>query len=256
MVVVAAGPTAAIRPSAMMTVWSVRTASPVPSMTATWRNATLVARIERYAALPSTGSACPPALQRPSAVAVRSHRGVVRMGRSPVACDASAAARFLCRPTHAPAAMRGAARLAVVRIGVGAEFDEDGRCKEVVGLAKHVRKVASVALRHRSGLITVNHDARWITPALMRIAQLDAPPAHERRLVCADSLLERAGQLARRQSTHRRLVGACRRVHELADPTAVAGGDEMQRRERHEVELQCELSVDLLALLGRDPVPL
>jgi hypothetical protein len=46
------------------------------------------------------------------------------------------------------------------------------------------------------------------------------------------------------------------RLHELANASAMAGRNEVQRRKRHEVQLQCELTVDLIALFLRDTVPL
>src|SRR5690348_5208406 len=125
-------------------------------MTATWRKATLVARIERYAELPEFGSASATALERLTAVAVKSHRSVVHMCRSPVACSESAAARSFRRPPRALAAKRSA-RLPVVGIGVRAVFDEHGRREEVVGRAKDVGQVARIAYRDRGRLVPVNH---------------------------------------------------------------------------------------------------
>ncbi len=101
----------------------------------------------------------------------------------------------------------------------------------------------------------MDHDARRIAAALVRVTQLDAPAAHQRRLVDAERLLERTRQLARRHAAHGRLVGAHRGLHELAHPAPMARGDEMQRRKGYEVEFQGELALDLLALLRCDPVP-
>jgi len=100
------------------------------------------------------------------------------------------------------------AALAIVGIGVGAVLDDHRRRKEIVGLAEHVGEVARVGIGNRCGLVAVDHDARRVAPTLVRVAQLDAPAAHERRLVHAERVLECARQLLGGHAAHGGLVGA------------------------------------------------
>src|SRR5580658_10580451 len=79
--------------------------------------------------------------------------------------------------------LRAHALVTLVRIGVGAVLDGHRCCKQVIGLAKHVGQIARVGIGNRRRLIAMDHDARRIAAALVRVAQLDAPPAHQRRLV-------------------------------------------------------------------------
>ena len=105
-------------------------------------------------------------------------------------------------------------------------------------------------------LVAVDHDARRILAALVRVAQLDAPAVHQRRLMHRHRLLERASELRRAHLSHRRFVGADQSPDELADARAVTRGNEMHRRERHEIELQRELAANLVALVHGNAVPL
>src|SRR5438309_2044073 len=126
-----------------------------------------------------------------------------------------------------PIAMSVAALLMVLASiavsGVVRETDEGG----VAHLWQiHVGGIARVGLRDRGGLVAVDHDARRVAAALVRVTQLDAPAAHQRRLVHAEGVLERTRQLARRHGAHGRLVGAHGGLHELAHPAPMARRDE------------------------------
>src|SRR6185503_6803709 len=68
-------------------------------------------------------------------------------------------------------------------------------------------------------------------------------------------VLKSACQLTCRHFAHRRLVRANGCFHQLPNTRAMASGDEVQRYERNEIELESELSMDRLALLLRNTVP-
>jgi len=148
------------------------------------------------------------------------------------------------------------APLALVWIGIGAVLDEHRSREQIVGLAEYVGEIARVGVGHGGGLVAVDHDARRVAAALVRVTQLDTPAAYQRWLVDGQRVLERARQLACRHGAHRRLVGAHRGLHELPHTAPMARGDEMQRRKGHEVQFQGQLALDLLALLRCNPVPL
>ena len=101
----------------------------------------------------------------------------------------------------------------------------------------------------------MDDDARWIASALVRIAQLDAPAAHQRRLVLHDGALERLGELGRRDIGHRRVVRLDGRSDQLTDAGAVARRHELYGCVGHEIELEFELTADVFALLVGDAVP-
>src|SRR5580704_5786897 len=102
----------------------------------------------------------------------------------------------------------------------------------------------------------MDHDSRGVSAALVRVPEFDAAAAYERRLVHGQSLLESASELARRHLTHRRFIRPHYRLHDLTDAGAVSRRNEVQRRERHEIELESQLAVDGLPLVERNAVPL
>ena len=53
------------------------------------------------------------------------------------------------------------------------------RAREIERLAIDIHEVTPIRVRHVIGLIAVDHDHGRIAAALVRIAQLDAPAAHE-----------------------------------------------------------------------------
>ncbi len=69
-------------------------------------------------------------------------------------------------------------------------------------------------------------------------------------------VFESARQLARRHLAHRCFKRTYCRLNELPDAGAVTRRNKVQWRERHEVELEGELAVDRLALIGRNSIPL
>ena len=106
------------------------------------------------------------------------------------------------------------------------------------------------------GLVAVDHDARRIFATLVRVAQLDAPAVHERRLVHRQRALERACQVLRAHVAHGGFVGVDHVADELAHARAMARRDEMHRRVGHEIQLQGHLPANLVALLRGNVIPL
>ena len=76
-------------------------------------------------------------------------------------------------------------------------------------------------------------------------------PSHQRRLMRLERALQRARERRCRHFAHGGVVAANHVAHQLTDAGAVARRDEMQRRKRHEIELERQLTANLLALLGR-----
>ena len=101
----------------------------------------------------------------------------------------------------------------------------------------------------------MDDDARRVASTLVRIAQLDAPAAHQRRLVLHDGALECLGELGRRDIGHRRVVRLDGRRDQLTDAGAVTRRDELHGCIGHEIELEFELTADVFALLVGDSVP-
>src|SRR5882762_3244646 len=84
---------------------------------------------------------------------------------------------------RAPARSAGARRrapLALVWIGIRAVLDEHRSREQIVGLAEYVGEIARVGVGYRGGLVAVDHDARRVAAALVRVTQLDAPAATRR----------------------------------------------------------------------------
>src|SRR5580765_8856108 len=122
--------------------------------------------------------------------------GTIASALAALPASGTPAARLVLARLHPP--------LAQVGVRVRAVFDKYRRRKQIEGLAEHVRQVACVGRGHRGGLVAVDDDAGRIAPALVRVAQLDAPPANQGRLVHGEGVLERARELTRGHGTHRR----------------------------------------------------
>ena len=75
------------------------------------------------------------------------------------------------------------------RIGPRLEHELHRRTLEAQRIPEAPCEVAAVVLGQGSGLIAVNHDNGRILPALMGIAQLDAPTPHRRRGMVPDHAL-------------------------------------------------------------------
>ena len=67
-------------------------------------------------------------------------------------------------------------------VRIGTEFDPHGRARQPERLAEVVLEVAPVGIRDVLRLVAVDDDDRRIASALVGVAQLDAPPADQRRL--------------------------------------------------------------------------
>src|SRR5688572_2165556 len=143
-----------------------------------------------------------------------------------------------------------------VRVLVSAELDTHRRPHEPEHPPEVVLEITPVGVGHVLGLVAMYHHHGWIAAALVGIAQLDAPPAHQRRLVARDRGFERARELRGRQLAHRRTVRDPDRIHHIADTGSVACGDEVHGRKGQEIEPEVETRPDRFALIARDPVPL
>src|SRR5574337_887654 len=73
--------------------------------------------------------------------------------------------------------------LACVGILAAAEFDAYRCAVKVETLAKGVFQITPVIARHFIGLAAVDDNHRRVAPTLVRVTQLDAPAANQRRLV-------------------------------------------------------------------------
>ena len=106
------------------------------------------------------------------------------------------------------------------------------------------------------GLVAVNDDDRRIAPTLVGIAQLDAPPAHQRWLVIKHGLFQYPGEFGGGQVTVGRGIGAVHRAEQLTDPGAVQGGDKKELGEIEERQLEIDLPLQPVLLAGFHAVPL
>ena len=70
----------------------------------------------------------------------------------------------------------------------GAQLEPDRRTLETKSTPKAVYQVAAITTREAGGLIPVNHDRRGTLAALMRVAELDSMPAHDRWGMGSDRL--------------------------------------------------------------------
>ena len=122
------------------------------------------------------------------------------------------------RTLRAPLSWRALVASSGERIVLAAEIHAHGRAFQLERLAVAIDEVATVVLGRPLGLGAMDHDDRRVAPALVRIAQADAPTANERRLVLSDRGLEHARQLRRRHLAHGGGMRRANGIHELPTP--------------------------------------
>ena len=70
---------------------------------------------------------------------------------------------------------------AFVWVGAGFQFNTNRRALQPEIFAKTINEVAFIVIRQAFGLVTVNHNDRWVAPALVSITEFDAPSLGKRR---------------------------------------------------------------------------
>src|SRR5690606_32718288 len=139
-------------------------------------------------------------------------------------------------------------------IGVGivprAEFHAKRRPDQFEVVPEPAFEIAPIGIAHMLQRTAMDHDDRWVLPALVRIAHLGPDRTAASRLLAFDRLLQGAGQLRRGKFPHGGRMGFIDRFHEGPDPRRGQCGDEMHPRKAQEMQLAVELAAYALALAG------
>ncbi len=96
---------------------------------------------------------------------------------------------------------------AFIGILAGTQFKPDRRSLETKRFAEPVDQVALIAAWQAFCLVAVNDNHRRALAALVRIAELDPVPAHDRGRMRFDRCVQNAVQFIRRQITYGRCGG-------------------------------------------------
>src|SRR5581483_6910113 len=154
-------------------------------------------------------------------------------------------------PNHAPPlallAFRQFVAAAGERILAFAELDADRRAFQLVTLAEEVFEIAPVAVGDMFGTRAVDHDGGRIVAARMCEAQPRRMPAHQRRLMAADRLLQRARQIGSAEFARGGEMRAVHAAHQLAQARAVFRRDENGLGPGDEIQFAIESFADTLA---------
>ncbi len=102
----------------------------------------------------------------------------------------------------------------------------------------------------------VDDDDGRVAAALVRIAELDAPPVHRRGRVAAHRRLQNAGQIGCGEVARPRLPCALGAAEQIAHSGAVQCRDEVHARKIRESQLAFEALPGVAPLLRAESVPL
>ena len=118
-----------------------------------------------------------------------------------------------------------------------------------------VGQVARIHIWHVIGAITVNNNTERVAATLVSVAQFNALPASERRLMLLHCHFQNARQAWGGHFEHGGIVSAFHRRIQQADVGAVQRGDEILFGKIKERQFDFKLLLDPVAFVGFQPVP-